>query len=203
MKAFFVALLSLGLALTARDLPPKYAEARSLYYRGADGDTASYETAEQLFHDLASTENPSPLILSYYGSLQLWEASHTWAVWKKNSLSKEGIQKLDRAVNAAPDDLEVRFVRAVTTYRLPSFFHRREQCASDFDLLSKQAPQAAKDGRLEARLAAASLYYHAEFLSEASKDKDAIALWRQAVQLAPDSRAARESEAELSKRSVP
>ena len=140
-----------------------------------------------------------PQIEVYYGSLRLLEAQHTWAVWKKYSLSKEGIQLMDAAVGAAPGDLEVRFVRAVTTYRLPSFFHRKEQSQEDFDKLAKQAAESAKSGSLDPRLAAASLYYHGNFLNESGQTTAAIAAWKKAIALSPDSRAARESRDALDK----
>ena len=199
MKLLILSLLAGG-CLLGRDFSPEFAKGRQLYYQGADGNDNAYEQAEKIFAHLTEKPDADPLARAFYGSLKLWEASHTWAIWKKNSLSKEGIALLDGAVAAAPADLEVRFVRAVTTYRLPSFFHRKEQARSDFDLLASKVLKK-QSGNLEPRLAAASLYYHAEFLKEDSQLADARALWRQAVRLAPGTRAAREAQAELDNQS--
>lgn len=106
---------------------------------------------------------------------------------------------IDSAVEADPQSLEVRFVRAVTDYSLPSFFHRRKQSDQDFTRLAAHAPIAASDGKLEPRLAAASLYFHGLFLRESSQDEAAKDAWREAISVAPDSRAARDSAEELKK----
>ena len=173
----------------------QFEQARKLYYQGADGNSAAYASADKLFSSLYREHSHEPRIEVYYGSLRLLEASHTWALWKKNSLSKEGIQLMDAAVQKAPSDLEVRFVRAATTYDLPAFFHRKEQSEQDFAYLADRVG----DGSLEPRLAAASLYYHAEFLRQAGKKSAAVDFWKKAIELAPDSRAARDSRDELKK----
>ncbi|MDQ2711192.1 MAG: hypothetical protein M3Y24_02970 [Acidobacteriota bacterium] len=178
---------------------PQFEQARTLYYQGADGNNAAYASADKLFSSLYGEHSDEPRIEVYYGSLRLLEASHTWALWKKNSLSKQGIQLMDAAVQGAPSDLEVRFVRAATTYDLPGFFHRKQQSEQDFAYLAERAAEASKTGALEPRLAAASLYYHAEFLREAGKNVDARQFWTQAINLAPKSRAARDSREELKK----
>ena len=199
MKLVAATLLLVSVASAQKqNLAESFARARMLYYRGADGDAKSYDEADKLFTEFYREHAKVPRIEAYYGSLRLLEASHTWALWKKNRLSKEGIETMDAAVAAAPDDLEIRFVRAATTYGLPSFFHRKEQSEQDFAYLAKRAEQASREGLLEPRLAAASLYFHAEFLRDAHR-QDAVATWKKAIAVAPDSRAARDSEEELKK----
>lgn len=194
---WLVPLLLAGLAVSSnRD---EFSRARALYYKGSDGDNQAYESAAKLFDTLDAQAPNDPRIEVYTGSLRLWQASHTWAIWKKNSLSKEGIQMMDAAVQADPNNLEIRFVRAVTDYSLPSFFHRHEQSNEDFALLASQASVAAAEGKLEPRLAAASLYFHGLFLHEGSKASAAEKAWRQAIELAPESRAARDSAEQLKK----
>ena len=202
MKPFAIAAIS-ALLLQANQtvLPREFGHARKLYFEGSDGDKKAYDEADKMFSGLYQYHGNVPQIEVYYGSLRLLEAAHTWAVWKKNSLSKEGLQLMDAAVGAAPGDLEVRFVRAVTTYGLPGFFHRKEQSEQDFNFLAKRAVAAAKSGALESRLAAASLYYHGEFLHGARQNEAAIAEWKQAIALAPQSRAARESREAIGKNS--
>jgi hypothetical protein len=91
--------------------------------------------------------------------LRLLEAAHTWALWRKNSLSKEGIRLMDAAVERAPENLEIRFVRAATELNLPAFFGRHEQAGQEF---ARLAPQATRNGLLEPRLAAAILFYYGQ-----------------------------------------
>ena len=194
-----LAVLSLPLLAQGVSSSPEFIRARTLYYKGADGYRNAYDDADKLFTSLFRANPNDAKVKAYYGSLRLVEASHTWALWKKNSLSKEGIQLMDAAVEAAQGDLEVRFVRAATTYDLPSFFHRKQQSEQDFAYLTDRATEAAKTGALEPRLAAASLYYHAEFLRDAGNKSAAAQFWKQAIRLAPESRAARESSEELKK----
>ena len=189
-----ISLLAVALfAFGGSPLPPEYAQARALYYQGADGNKDAYTASEKLFAALDKRHPGDPRVKVYSGSLRLQQAAHTWAIWKKYSLSKEGIQLMDESVTAAPQSLEVRFVRAVTTYRLPGFFHRRDQSREDFEYLARQAEPAARSGALEPRLAAASLYYHGEFLCDSGQQEEAAAAWRKAIALAPGSRAANES----------
>jgi tetratricopeptide (TPR) repeat protein len=194
---FVIPFVLASLTLTAAS--DEFNKARTLYYRGSDGDKTAYEQAAKLFDALHARNPTDPRIEVYTGSLRLWEAAHTWALWKKNTLSKEGIAMIDSAVEADPQSLEVRFVRAVTDYSLPSFFHRRKQSDQDFTRLAAHAPIAASDGKLEPRLAAASLYFHGLFLRESSQDEAAKDAWREAISVAPDSRAARDSAEELKK----
>lgn len=196
MKVVISFLLAMLLMASSTD---EFLRARSLYYKGSDGDKDAYEQAAKLFENLHSQNPNDPRITVYTGSLCLWEASHTWALWKKNGLSKEGIELMDSAVQSNPDDLEIRFVRAVTDYSLPSFFHRREQAQQDFALLAPQASAAATAGKLEPRLAAASLYFQGMFLHDSGKDKAAEDAWKQAISISPESRAARDSAEELKK----
>ncbi len=184
-----VALFSFANAANAK-LPREWQRARTLYFEGIGGNHAAREDADRLFTEMYREDPNAPMIQVYYGSLRLLEASSTWALWKKNSLCMEGIRLMDQAVSSQPESLEIRFVRAATTYHLPSFFHRKEQAREDFAYLARVAVSAAHDGRLEPRLAAASLYFNGELLNEAGCEEGAIASWKSAISIAPESPAA-------------
>lgn len=143
VAACLLAFLSFVLAEPG-DLPPEFKHARDLHYQAVDGNKQGYEQADKLFTELYRQYGRDARIRVYYGSLRLLEASHTWALWKKNELSKEGIQLMDSAVHDASGDLEVRFVRAATTYDLPGFFHRKAQSERDFDFLAERAEAAVR-----------------------------------------------------------
>lgn len=180
-------------------MPVGFERARTLYFEGTNGNQSAYHQADELFTALYAAHERSPRIQVYYGSLRLLEAAHTWMLWKKHALSKQGIELMDAAVAAVPNDLEVRFVRAATTFELPPFFHRRTQSEQDFKFLSDRAEDAVREKTLDPKLAAASLYFYAEFMREAKKEEVAAAFWKRAIHLAPASRAARDSEEELKK----
>ena len=128
----------------------------------------------------------NPLVSVYFGSLRLIEAQHTWALWKKNALSKEGIQLMDQAVAAAPGNLEVRFVRGATERELPGFFGRKAQAKEDIAAIVRN-PGAQSAKVLEPRLAAASFYYYALDCLDVGKKSEADTALRTAVRIAPDS----------------
>ena len=168
-------------------------QARNLYYQGIYGDKTAGEKSDKIFTALHSRFPNDPLITVYYGSLRLLEAQHTWALWKKNALSKEGVRLIDSAVSAAPNDLEVRFVRAATDRSLPSFFGRKQQVQSDLDLIVSHAEEAVRQGAFEPRLAAASFYYYGELCQQQSRLREATDAWKAAVRTAPDSPAGRKA----------
>jgi hypothetical protein len=167
--------------------------AKDLYYQGIYGDKTAGDKSDKLFTELHKQLPDHPLVTVYYGSLRLLEAQHTWALWKKNSLSKQGVQLMDSAVSAAPDALEVRFVRAATDRSLPGFFGRKQQLQSDLDLIVQRAEEAVRQGTFEPRLAAAGFFYYGELCKEQSRSKEATDAWKTAVRLAPDSHAGREA----------
>lgn len=171
----------------------QFAKARAAYFEGVSGNQKQVDEAAKLFDSLHAECLKEPAVLAYWGSLKLLQASRTWAIWRKNSLSREGLTAVDEAVQHAPGNLEIRFVRAATTYDLPGLFHREEQCRSDFAYLASRVEQAARDGRLDPKLAAAALYYEGEFQHRDSRNQDAMRDWKVAIRIAPESRAARQS----------
>jgi tetratricopeptide (TPR) repeat protein len=172
-------------------------QAKKLYYQGIYGDKAAGEKADKLFANLHQQLPDDPLVTVYYGSLRLLEAQHTWALWKKNSLSKEGVQFIDSAVRAAPNNLEVRFVRAATDRHLPSFFGRKQQVQSDLDIIVRRAEEAVHQGHFDPQLAAASFFYYGELCQEQSRPKEAADAWKTAARIAPDSHAGHAARSKL------
>ena len=194
LSVFFVACI-----LHAAGLKPPVQQARDLYYQGIYGDRAAGEEADKLFSALHKQSPDDPLISVYFGSLRLLEAQHTWAVWRKNSLSKQGIRTMDQAVGKEPANLEIRFVRAATERHLPSFFGREQQAASDLEYIVQRASGAVRKGEFEPRLAAASFFYYGEWCRNQSRLQDAKQAWQTAVNIAPGSNGGRKSSAELNK----
>ena len=156
-----------------RSWEPQLAAARKAYYASVEGNRAADMEARQLF-DALSREHPHNATLeAYRGSLALLDASHTWALWRKHALSVEGITRMDAAVNSDPGDLEARFVRALTTWHLPSFFHRKEQAEDDLLFLLPRAEGAARTGALPPALAAAALDYCGQVLADRKQPEKA------------------------------
>ena len=160
-------------------------EAKALYYRAVAGDEKARKRSTEKFDRLASSNPDDAEVMAYRGSLRLFEAGKTWAVWRKYDLSKEGIALLDGAVDRAPDNLEVRFVRAATTRKLPAFFDRAEQSKDDLRFLAERISGAGK-GQLDPALASAALYFYAEDVVTGKRRIEALQL---AMKIAPQSQA--------------
>ena len=145
--------------MTAQD----WATVRGLYYRAVDGDRAAGAQAAQLLDQVrTSTSQPDDaLVLAYRGSLFLLESSWAIVPWRKGKLAKEGLAMMDRAVELGGRDVEVRFIRAATTNRLPGIFRRGEQSAADFAEIAPLVADAVRARKLEPRLGTAALHYHA------------------------------------------
>lgn len=158
LRAVLLALAACG-TVTAQD----WTTIRGLYYRAVDGDRAAGARAAQLLDEIrtSTSQSEDPLILAYRGSLFLLESSWAMAPWRKGKLAKEGLTMMDRAVSTAPTDVEVRFVRAATTMRLPGIFRRGEQSATDFAHIAPLVADAVRAGKLEPRLGTAALHSHA------------------------------------------
>ena len=73
---------------------------------------------------------------------------------------------MDTAVNADPNALEARFVRALTTWHLPFYFHRKQVAEEDLQFLGPRAEEAARTGALPPFIAAAALDYWGQVLAE-------------------------------------
>jgi hypothetical protein len=156
VRAFLVTLLICS-TVFAQNLPA----IKALYYKAVDGDKASGARAAAELDKLRQTTPDDPLVLAYRGSVFLLESSWAMAPWRKGRLAKEGLAMMDRAVTIAPENLEVRFVRAATTRRLPGIFRRSEESAADFAHIAPRAADAVRAGKLEPRVATAALHSHA------------------------------------------
>ncbi len=185
-------LLSFSRALPAQTPQPaarsasfdrRMAEARKLYFADLQGDRADAAKARDSFAELSRDFPGNPVVDVYSGSLELLEAARTWAIWDKRRLANEGLEKMDQAVDRAPDDLEARFIRAASTWHLPFFYKRREQAARDFSFIAPRVEAAVEKGTLLPELAAAALDYYGQVLIDRSDSNGAKQAFEAAVRI--------------------
>lgn len=161
--------------------------------QGKDADTEAHTALLRLEEAYPG----DPLAKAYHGSLQLLDAAHSWAIWNLHQQCAEGLNLLDEAVDGAPEDPEVRFLRAATDWHLPGFYHRRAQSESDFGWLAARAETDARDGSLPPELAAAACSYWGQILERRSDADGARRAWEQARRIAPQSPAGLDAERRL------
>ena len=175
----------------------RLASARSAYFRDIEGEHDADALARQQFDALHRDHPADPVVTAYSGSLELLEAARTWAVWKKHTLSQEGLAQMDAAVAAAPDNLEARFVRALTTWHLPFFFHRKEQAESDLAAIAPRAEEASHSGKLPPQLAAAALDYYGQVLTGRDDKPGAKRAFEAALRVDPQSPGGKDAQKRL------
>ncbi len=148
---------------------PDVAEARRLHDASIAGSKDDVERAEA-FLTAAIARSSSPAVLQcFLGSLLTVKSSKAFPGPSKLRYLKEGIRAMDAAVEAAPRDPAVRFVRAMNSQMLPSFCARRDAARADFRVLVEQigAPEVAARFD-EATLQA--IYYYAGLAFKKSKE---------------------------------
>jgi hypothetical protein len=161
---------------------------RSTYFKVvAGGDAAADREAHAALAGFEQAFPGDATAMAYHGSLQLLDAAHSWQVWNLRKQAADGLSLLDEAVAQAPEDSEVRFLRAATDWHLPGFLHRREQAEADFAILAAHAEEDARLGKLPPELAAASLSYWAQILSARKDHAGSVAALEAAVRIAPQS----------------
>jgi len=174
-----------------------FENAKWRYYDAIAGKPGALDESRDSLIRLHSNNPTDPLIMAYLGSARLLEAARAMAPWRKGKLAKEGLRMLDEAVEKSPEQLEIRFLRAVSTSHLPDFFKRWKQSQSDLAWLAPRVPAAVAGGRLDARLGAAALYHHGLALARSNDLSRANAAWREAIRLGPDTRAGADARKKL------
>lgn len=167
--------------------PKRLMAAKTDFYAAVAGDRDALPRALKALDDLGGADSGDPQVVAYLGASRLLEAAHAIWPWEKADLGKKGLALEDRAVAEAPGDLEVRFLRGVTSYQLPRFMGRWDQGVSDLTEVAQVAERAADAGRLDPRAAAADLDYYGKIREARYDSRGAIAAWLAAVRISPDS----------------
>jgi hypothetical protein len=159
--------------------------AKDLFYTAVAGNHDDIEPALQLLDGLGGRRSSSAEVVAYLGAVELLKANVSPWIWEKASLAHDGLALEDRAVSQAPDNLEVRFLRGVTNYQLPRFLGRMATAESDIAAVSRVGEQAAREGRLDPRAAAAALDVQGKILEQKYEVAPAIEAWRAAIRIDP------------------
>ncbi len=175
----------------------KYYRAKRLYYDGINGDSKAFSTCEELIAELRSERPGNLRVLAYSGGIELFQAATTLMFWKKGSLAKSGLAKLDQAVTEAPEDPEIRFLRGACTFHIPSWFGRKEQSHKDLKAVAAGAESFVRNGQLDPRLAAAALFHQGLIFEDEDRDEEASKSYRRAVAIDPASPAGKDARKKL------
>ncbi len=86
---------------------------------------------EIFYKELKEIAKPDAIILAYLGSAEALRAKHAFNPINKLAYLKQGSNTLAKAVNAAPNNLEIRFLRFSLEHYVPSFLGYSKNLEAD------------------------------------------------------------------------
>ncbi|HTR82417.1 MAG TPA: tetratricopeptide repeat protein [Bacteroidota bacterium] len=160
---------------------------------GVAGDEGAVDKGFECFDKILQADPSNAVAWAYRGSLWTLRARDAWWPFTKMKDVDKGVDQLDKAVDLAPNDVNVRIVRGINSVNLPSMFHRLPIALKDFDYLMNDPRFAHLGPNLQA-----TIYYWAGVAykndSQTSKAKE---LLQKAISADPNSDTARKAESEL------
>lgn len=102
------------------------------FYNAAIESEASALRFEKYLKSLQADE---PIVVGYIGANKMLLAKYAILPTQKYAHFSEGRQKLDKAIAASPESLELRFLRYSTQLNSPSFLGYNKEIAADRALL--------------------------------------------------------------------
>ncbi len=157
-----------------------FENAKNLHFQGVQGNAEAHEKAFTQLQALHAQQPGNAKVKAYLGSNRLIAARDHWWPPTKGELATQGTVLLDAAVEAAPDDLEVRFLRGTSTVNLPKQGGRYDIAVTDLQYVADRAVDAVEHDMLEVRFAVAACLQYADVL-ESRGEADAARRYRQAA----------------------
>lgn len=117
-------------------------EGMKLHEAGVNGDKEAVVQAHSLFEQLHEQDPGDPLIRAYYGSAKSLLGRDVIDPMERFAYTLKGIKILDAAVREAPDNIQIRILRAYLSFRIPElYFHRTAAAVEDFKYLAVKFEQ--------------------------------------------------------------
>ena len=96
---------------------------------------------DSLYSELLTRKNVTPLILAYTGTLEALKAKHNWNPYQKIKYVAQSQKTLRKALNAEPNNLEIRFMRFSIQHYTPEFLGYSKELVQDRKMIIKQFTQ--------------------------------------------------------------
>ena len=157
--------------------------------KSVGGDAAAGDRAQAMLEELRGEQPKNAMVLVYLGSSTLMQSVRTLLVWRKGTLARDGLALMDEACELNPSHPEVRFIRGVTCYKLPSFFGRGRLAETDLAFVAAHAPEAVRIHQIPPGIGSAGLYFHGRIRMAHDDPAGAGAAWRKAVEIGPKTKA--------------
>jgi len=131
--------------------------------------------------ELTSEQPDNGILLVYLGSAYTLASRDAFIGPGKLRYLMAGRDCMDRAVTMRPDDANVRFIRAINNYHLPTIFDRRKIARDDF---GKLVDQLAKNPEAVDNLTSLAIYYYAGLcFAQLEDEPNARASWEKGLNL--------------------
>jgi tetratricopeptide (TPR) repeat protein len=125
------------------------------------------------------------LILATLGSATTLFGRDSKGIIAKTKFTKKGNTMIDRAVAKAPDNFEIRLIRANVNINLPKLFGRRKMAEKDFLYIEEIIKKSPKEVPVGAQ---AQVYYKLGMIYDSDgDDSTAESYFKKALEISPDS----------------
>lgn len=108
---------------------------RAYYRRGAEGDKTAVEPARKKLEKALELDAKHALARVVLGSVYTLKARDAFLPNGKMKWARRGVETMDDAVASDPDSREVRWIRALNNFHMPSFMKREELVLKDLEWL--------------------------------------------------------------------
>jgi hypothetical protein len=150
MKPWTLALIVAAIAVSpARAASDESQQVAALYARALQGDKTAVVDCIATLERILQAEPQNELARVYLGSSYTLRSRDLGIGPEKLRVLNKGIALMDAAVRAAPDNVHVRLVRALTDEALPFFTGRGKKARAEFLALAGLVER--NPGQLEAR----------------------------------------------------
>jgi hypothetical protein len=164
---------------------------------GVNDNPEAVKLAEKYLSKLLALEPTNALARALYGSTLTMRARDTFWPGTRLSHVRTGIKEMDAAVKLAPNDPQVRFIRANNNYFMPKWLGREDIVQADYQWLWSVVKSQPETLKAETRQTIA--LRHGLLLRKQQQTSSAIAVWKAGVEIAPQSEFAVEMKKELKK----
>ncbi|RYE22109.1 MAG: hypothetical protein EOP42_24895 [Sphingobacteriaceae bacterium] len=102
---------------------------------------SSPRVTDSLYNNLQNINKKPPLVTAYFGALEALKAKNSWNPYNKIKYLNLSGKTVQQAVNASPDDMEIRFVRFSIQSNLPHFLGLAKDLDADKNQILHQLKQ--------------------------------------------------------------
>lgn len=112
---------------------------RGLYQRAAEDETVG----KKLLKSTEAFDENNPVFFGYYGAAHMMMAKHVINPFSKMSHFNKGKKIYTRAIQLAPENIELRFLRFAVQSKTPGFLGYKENLEEDKNFLLSQIKEVS------------------------------------------------------------